>query len=77
MISDERLHEQWLQNCRDIDKLIAQKKVGTLKAVTLTMARLKEMREYAFMQVEHSTVDHVVALHRLKKELNLYTNYTK
>lgn len=77
MITDERKHEGWLQTCRNLDQMIADKRSGKVDVVLqrFTLKQLHAAREEAFRHVEETTVDHILALHRLKKELNLYTNY--
>jgi hypothetical protein len=72
---DEEKFEYWLETCRAIDQKIKDKKQG--KNIQQSEKHLNDMRDYAFMQVEHSTVEHIIVIHRLKKELNLYTNYDK
>jgi hypothetical protein len=77
MTTDEKYHEGWLQNCRDIDKIIKDEKNGKPNPMRYTLKQLYSMRDESFRKVEETTVDHILALHRLKKELNLCTTYAK
>jgi hypothetical protein len=48
-----------------------KKKLGDAYQSVFTLAELEELRDEAWRKVEMSTVDHIIAVHELKQELNL------
>jgi hypothetical protein len=77
MYFSQRHHQEKLDAVRNIDRLIQAKKKGEQLPLDHTWRQLMDARDAAFRELEQSTVEHILALVQLKRELRLFTDHSR